>query len=82
MNRTSFFLSRRFLNFIISLYIVIQSSTTAWAEREPYVATPYVTPPPIPSRLDLVDNGNGTITETKSQLMWTKKIVLPISENV
>jgi len=73
MNRTSFFLSRRFFNFIISLYIVFQSSTTAWAEREPYVATPYVPPPPIPSRLDLVDNGDGTITETKSQLMWTKK---------
>jgi hypothetical protein len=57
-----------FLTFMLFL-----SAGTTWAERKPYVAPPYVPPPPLSSRLDLVDNGNGTITETKSQLMWTKK---------
>ena len=44
-----------------------------WQNGKAYIAPPYVTPPPIPSRLNLVDNGDGTITETKSKLMWTKK---------
>jgi hypothetical protein len=53
-----------------------------WTEGDPYVATPYVTPSPIPSRLNLVDNDDGTITETKSKLMWTKKYSFANLENV
>ena len=64
---------RWFYIFFIPLLVIFLSPKTTWAEREPYIAPPYVTPLPIPSRLNLVDNGDGTITETKSKLMWTKK---------
>ena len=65
--------TRRLFIFFILLIVIFLSHKTTWAERQPYVAPPYVTPTPIPSRLNLVDNGDGTITETKSKLMWTKK---------
>ena len=48
-------------------------NASGYIQREPYVAPPYVPPPPLPSRLNLIDNNDGTITETKSKLMWTKK---------
>ena len=44
-----------------------------WAEREPYEAPPWVPPPPPKSRVHLVDNSDGTLTETKTRLMWTQK---------
>ena len=65
--------TRCFFIIFIPLLVIFLSPKTTWAEREAYIAPPYVTPPPIPSRLNLVDNGDGTITETKSKLMWTKK---------
>lgn len=41
--------------------------------REPYVAPQYVPPPPPVSRLHLKDNGDGTISDPDSGLMWTQK---------
>lgn len=41
--------------------------------REPYVASQYVPPRPPVSRLHLKDNGDGTITDPDSGLMWTQK---------
>ena len=49
----------------------ILRSGVAWAE--PYEAPPWVPPPPPKSRVHLVDNGDGTLTETKTRLMWTQK---------
>lgn len=43
----------------------------AWGD--PYIAPPYVPPPPPESTVHLLDNGDGTITETKTKTMWTKK---------
>ena len=37
-----------------------------------YESPPYVAPPPPKSHLDFIDNGDGTLTETHSNLMWTK----------
>jgi hypothetical protein len=52
----------------------ILHSAVAWAEeRAPYEAPPWVPPPPPESRVHLVDNGDGTLTETKTRLMWTQK---------
>ncbi|MBN4078190.1 DUF1566 domain-containing protein [Nitrospina gracilis] len=67
--------SEYFAIFFVATILLFSGVATAnpYAPREPYVAPPYTPPPPIPSRLDLVDNGDGTITETKSQLMWMKK---------
>jgi hypothetical protein len=47
------------------------NTVLAWAE--PYEAPPWVPPPPPKSRVHLVDNGDGTLTETKTRLMWTQK---------
>ena len=66
--------------FLVSFFIL--HSAVAWAERAPYEAPPWVPPPPPESRVHLVDNGDGTLTETKTHLMWTQKTVMPISENV
>jgi hypothetical protein len=44
-----------------------------YAPRQPFVAEPYVPPPPPVSRLHLKDNGDGTITDPDSGLMWTQK---------
>lgn len=41
--------------------------------RAPYVAPQYVPPPPPVSRLHLKNNGDGTISDPDSGLMWTKK---------
>lgn len=41
--------------------------------RGPYVAPLYVPPPPPVSRLNLKDNGDGTISDPDSGLMWTRK---------
>ncbi len=45
----------------------------AWLPREPYEAPPYVPPPPPKSKVHLVDNKDGTLTETNTNLMWTRK---------
>lgn len=53
------------------LAVFMLNTIFAWAE--PYEAPPWV-PPPLPkSRVHLVDNGDGTLTETKTHLMWAKK---------
>ncbi len=69
-----FLLSSLILNIMVT---VLPGTTNAernfYVPREPYVAPPYVPPPPPLSRLNLIDNGDGTITETKSKLMWTQK---------
>ncbi|MBC8284742.1 MAG: DUF1566 domain-containing protein [Nitrospinae bacterium] len=57
----------------ILFLIPAMANADRYIQREPYVAPPYVPPPPPPSRLNLIDNNDGTITETKSKLMWTKK---------
>ena len=65
-----------FTSFILVVRVVDFSgaaNTDLYVPRKPYVAPPYVPPPPLPSRLNLLDNGDGTITETKSKLMWTQK---------
>ncbi len=65
-----------FTSFILVVSVVDFSgaaNTDLYVPRKPYVAPPYVPPPPLPSRLNLLDNGDGTITETKSKLMWTQK---------
>ena len=68
-----------FLSFLLLAFVVIfcpgvtNAEGNLHAPRAPYVAPPYVPPPPFPSRLNLIDNRDGTITETKSKLMWTKK---------
>ncbi|VAX32954.1 hypothetical protein MNBD_NITROSPINAE05-1228 [hydrothermal vent metagenome] len=41
--------------------------------REPYVAPLYIPPPPPVSRLHLKDNGDGTISDPDSGLMWAQK---------
>ncbi|MBT5028204.1 MAG: DUF1566 domain-containing protein [Nitrospinaceae bacterium] len=46
---------------------------SSWAEREPYEAPAWVAPPPPTSRVHLIDNADGTLTETKTQLMWTQQ---------
>ncbi len=38
-----------------------------------YEAPPYVPPPPPESRLHLIDNGDGTISDPDSGLMWAQK---------
>lgn len=38
----------------------------------PFESPPYVAPPPPKSHLDFIDNGDGTLTETRSNLMWAK----------
>lgn len=40
--------------------------------RAPYEAPAFVPPPPRASKLHLVDNGDGTITDPDSGLMWAK----------
>ena len=68
-----------FLSTLLLAFVVIFCPEVTNAKRNlyvtkgPYVAPPYVPPPPLSSRLNLIDNGDGTITETKSKLMWTKK---------
>ena len=68
-----------FLSSLLLAFVVIFCPEVTNAKRNlyvtkgPYVAPPYVPPPPLSSRLNLIDNGDGTITETKSKLMWTKK---------
>ena len=44
-----------------------------FAEREPYVAPPYVPPPPPVSDLVLIDNGDGTVSTPDYRLMWARK---------
>ena len=39
---------------------------------EPYVAEPYVPPPPPVSKVRLKDNGDGTLTDLDSGLMWAQ----------
>jgi len=43
--------------------------------RGPYVAPPYEAPAPAPapSAVQLVDNGNGTLTDRSTGLMWAQK---------
>ena len=53
------------------LAALMLNTVFAWAE--PYEAPPWVPPPPPKSRVHLVDNGDGTLTETKTRLMWTQK---------
>ncbi len=44
-----------------------------YAPRKPFAAEPYVPPPPPESKVRLADNGDGTLTETGTGLMWTQK---------
>lgn len=41
--------------------------------KSAYEAPTYVPPPPPVSRLHLIDNGDGTISDPDSGLMWTQK---------
>lgn len=41
--------------------------------KEPYVAPHYIPPPPPVSKLHLKDNGDGTISDPDSGLMWAQK---------
>ncbi len=41
--------------------------------KDGYEAPPYVAPPPPESRLHLIDNGDGTISDPDSGLMWAQK---------
>ena len=38
----------------------------------PYEAPQYVLPPPPKSHLNFIENKDGTLTETRSNLMWAK----------
>jgi len=58
-----------FLAHLLFLFAV----SPGFAEREPYVAPPYVPPPPAVSDLLLIDNGDGTISTPDYSLMWTRK---------
>jgi hypothetical protein len=65
---------------VLSLFLLIlglPSASLAGVKdigpREPYVAPLYVPPPPPVSRLHLKDNGDGTISDPDSGLMWTQK---------
>lgn len=42
-------------------------------QEEPYVAPPYVPPPPLESKIDLIDNNDGTISAPDTGLMWARK---------
>ena len=67
------FLSPLLLAFVVIFCPeVTNAKRNLYVTKGPYVAPPYVPPPPLSSRLNLIDNGDGTITETKSKLMWTK----------
>ncbi len=56
---------------IVIFLACLLNAVIAWAES--YEAPPWVPPPPPKSRIHLVDNGDGTLTETKTHLMWTQK---------
>ena len=56
---------------IISITLFMLNAVFVGAE--PYEAPPWVPPPPPKSRVHLVDNSDGTLTETKTRLMWTQK---------
>ncbi|MFQ5443180.1 MAG: DUF1566 domain-containing protein [Nitrospinales bacterium] len=43
------------------------------SDKGGFQAPEYVPPPPPKSKVHLVDNGDGTLTETQTQLMWTQK---------
>ncbi|GIT65439.1 MAG: hypothetical protein Ct9H300mP23_10660 [Nitrospinota bacterium] len=42
-------------------------NANGYIQKGPYVAPPYVAPPPIPSRLKLIDNGEGNPSPKQSQ---------------
>lgn len=50
-----------------------EDSLSRYRQRVPYAAETFVPPPPLKSTLRLADNGDGTITDPDTQLMWTKK---------
>lgn len=63
-----------FLTTLVFMWVVgYPIGTLAGPYTEPvYEAPSYVPPPPPQSKLRLVDNGDGTITDPDSKLMWTK----------
>ena len=52
---------------------IMSLEANPYVQDEPYVAPPYVEPPPPESKVHLVDNGDGTISSPDTGLMWTKK---------
>lgn len=44
-----------------------------YIQDQPYVAPPYVPPPPLESKIHLVDNGDGTLSAPDTHLMWAQK---------
>jgi hypothetical protein len=70
---------RRTLRALPLLYFILWLPSSSLAgvndigPRGPYAAPRYVPPPPPVSRLHLKDNGNGTISDPDSGLMWTQK---------
>lgn len=70
---------RRILFCLLSLAFLLNPSAASHAgindigPPAPYAAPPYVPPPPPVSRLHLLDNGDGTISDPDSGLMWAQK---------
>lgn len=54
------------------LGISTETSAGPYNPTEPYVAPPYVPPPPPESTVHLVDNGDGTVSHTDRPLMWAE----------
>lgn len=57
---------------IIYLLALPQTAFSGPYTEPVYEAPPYVPPPPRESKLHLIDNGDGTITDPDSGLMWAQ----------
>lgn len=44
-----------------------------YIQQEPYIAPPYVPPPPPESKVHLIDNNDGTLSAPDTGLMWVRK---------
>ena len=74
------FKKRNLLKWSLALALVFVSTHSTMAEEmpcrldAPYEAPEYVEPPKLPaSKSHLQDNGNGTLTDPTTGLMWTQK---------
>lgn len=62
-----------FLSALFSPPGPVYADITDIGPKSGYEAPAYVPPPPPVSKLHLIDNGDGTISDPDSGLMWTKK---------
>jgi len=80
MLRLIFFIKRNYLKWGLPLALIFVTSTSIAAERmpcrpdPPYEAPRYVDPPKLPSsKSHLQENGDGTLTDPDTGMMWAQK---------